>query len=259
MNLLSEVTGEGRPLVLVPGGLTGWLSWIPIAQRLSASRKAVRVQLLAVQWGLDRKPLPDDYSPKTESAALASTLTSLGLTPPVDFAAWSAGGAVTLDFALDNPRWVRTLTLVEPGAFWVLPTLDVEAKRARDHDMTLSRDDVSDEALERWLRGSAMLPPGTDPRATPMWDTMVRHRQSLRGLPSAWTYERDLTALPKLAAPTLLVKGTGSQPILHRVVDELAKQLPNAEVAEWPGGHAPHLASMEPFLARMDAFQGREN
>jgi len=51
------------------------------------------------------------------------------------------------------------------------------------------------------------------------------------------------------------VKGTGSMPLHHQVIDELARQLPNAQVAEWPGGHAPHIVSMEPFLERMVDFQ----
>jgi hypothetical protein len=48
----TEVTGQGRPLVLVPGGLTGWLSWKPHAERLSNDHKVVRVQLLTVDMGL---------------------------------------------------------------------------------------------------------------------------------------------------------------------------------------------------------------
>ena len=121
MNMQVEITGSGAPLVLLPGGLTGWLSWIPFAERLAPSRKVVRVQLLSVQQGLDGQPLPTDYSPKTEKLALAETLESLGLTAPVDFAGWSYGAEVTLDFALDYPQWVRTLTLIEPAALWVIP------------------------------------------------------------------------------------------------------------------------------------------
>ena len=55
--------------------------------------------------------------------------------------------------------------------------------------------------------------------------------------------------------PVLLVKGTGSMPLFHRIVDELGRQLPNAQVVELPAGHAPHIVSMEPFLERLAAFQ----
>ena len=253
--MLSEVSGEGRPLVLVPGALTGWLSWIPVAERLAPNRRVVRVQLLAVQLGLDGDSLPPDYSPKTEKIALGEALKALDLAPPVDFAAWSYGAAVTLDFALDHPEWVRTLTLIEPAAFWVLPILDAEAERQRDEDLRLSRDDITEDDLERFVRSVALVTPGSNPRDLPQWPVMVRHRQSLRAIPTGWAYRRDRRQLLELATPTLLVRGTGSAPLLHYVIDELAEQLPNAQVAEWPGGHAPHLVSMEPFLERMAAFQ----
>lgn len=255
LTMPSEVTGTGEPLVLVPGGLTGWLSWVPIAERLAATRTVVRVQLLSVQWGLDDEPLPDDYSPHTEMLALANTLESLGLMAPVDFAAWSYGAAVTLDLALAHPKWVRTLTLIEPPAFWVLPSLDEDAQHQREEALQLSRDHITDDDLEWFVQSAGLVPPGANPREMPQWQMMSRHRQSLRGVPSGWEYKPERGRLSELTAPVLLVKGTGSQPLLHQIVDELATRLPHAEVAEWPGAHAAHLVSTEPFLERMTTFQ----
>ncbi len=253
MIMLSETIGEGSPLVLVPGGLTGWLSWISFAERLAPTRKVVRVQLLSVQLGLDGQPLPADYSPATEKTALANTLESLGMTPPVDFAAWSYGAEVTLDFALDNPGWVRTLTLIEPPAFWVLPS-DVEVKGDIE-EPRLSREDVTEEQLEAFVRWATLAPPGSNPPDLPQWPLWVRHRQSLRANPYVDEYTGDRGRLPRFAPPVLLVKGTGSTPVLHQVIDELGRRLPNAQVLEWPGGHAPHIVSMDPFLERLAAFQ----
>ena len=62
MTMQTQVVGEGAPVVLVPGGLTGWLSWEPHAQRLSQTRKVVRVQLLSVQYGLEGRNLPSGGS-----------------------------------------------------------------------------------------------------------------------------------------------------------------------------------------------------
>jgi pimeloyl-ACP methyl ester carboxylesterase len=232
MKMQWEAAGEGAPLVLAPGGLTGWLSWIPHVERLSETRKVVRVQLLSVQLGLDGRPLPDDYSPKTESAALANTLESLGLTPPVDFAGWSYGAEITLDFALDNPSWVRTLTIIEPLAYWVLPSLDAEAKRVTQEEQRLPREDITEGQLEAFIQRTALAPPGRNPRDLPQWPLWLRHRQSLRANPSIAEYEGDRRRLLAFAPPALLVKGTGSASILHRIIEELARQLPNAQVAE---------------------------
>lgn len=250
-----ERNGEGRPLVLVPGGLTGWISWVPIAERLAATRTVVRVQLLNVQLGLDGEALPAGYSPATEATALGHTLEAAGLTPPVDLAAWSYGGGVALEFALDHPHRVRTLTLIEPGGPDYLPSLDAEAQRVRDSEMQVSRDHVTEEDLERFLGESGLVPPGSDPRGLDLWPTWSRHRQSLRALPSMWEYEADPGRLPRFPHPVLLVKGTGSAAMLHQTVDHLADQLPDARVVELPGGHAAHLASMEPFLETMVSFQ----
>lgn len=50
MNLVEmnfEVSGDGdTPIVLVPGGLSGWVSWKPHAEILSKDFKVIRVQLL---------------------------------------------------------------------------------------------------------------------------------------------------------------------------------------------------------------------
>lgn len=46
-----EDSGQGEPLVLVPGGLTGWLSWIPHQGRLAGRYRVVRVQPIHNELG----------------------------------------------------------------------------------------------------------------------------------------------------------------------------------------------------------------
>lgn len=249
MRMLSDVTGAGPALVLIPGGLTGWLSWVPFAEHWSADRRVVRLQLLSVQFGDESRPLPDDYSPKMESEALAATLPAVGLEPPVDFIAWSYGAAVTLDFMLRHQDWVRSVTLIEPPAFWVLDALGPDD----DVGLRLNRDHISESDLAGFLRGAGFLPDGGDPRDLPNWPLWTRHRQSLRANPSILDYRGDRDAIGSFAPPVLLIKGTGSTPVMHHVIDALADKLPNAEVAEWPGGHAPHIVSRDAFLERVGA------
>src|SRR5512133_2280626 len=136
MMMQCEVKGEGDPVLLVGGGLTGWKSWEPFVEIFNSKhRKVIRVQLLAVQYGLENRPLPVDYSVKTESSALAATLDSMGLTIPLDIVDWSFGAFTSLDYALDHPERIRTLTLIEPPAIWVLRETgkwDDEAQQAAD-------------------------------------------------------------------------------------------------------------------------------
>ena len=255
----AQVAGDGAPLVLVPGGLTGWLSWEPHAERLAQTRKVVRVQLLNVQYALENRALPSDYSVKTESDALAATLEDLGLSGPIDIVAWSYGGLITLDYALDHAVRLRSLTLIEPPAIWVLRelgTVDAEAEQEIAVLRTL-HGDISEDQLEQFMQAVGLAPPGQSVRELPQWPLWVRHRQSLRNSPAVLEHDDDLARLRAVGFPVLLVKGTGSAKFLHQVIDGLATQLPKAHVVEMPGGHAPQLVSMDRFLEELALFLTR--
>jgi len=46
-----DLKGQGEPIVLVPGGLTGWQSWIPHQERLADRYRVVRVQPIHNELG----------------------------------------------------------------------------------------------------------------------------------------------------------------------------------------------------------------
>lgn len=56
------------------------------------------------------------------------------------------------------------------------------------------------------------------------------------------------------ARPALLVKGEGAAFFYHDPIGVLAEELPDAKVITLPGGHAPHIISMESFLERFARF-----
>jgi len=51
-----EIRGTGETVVLVPGGLTGWLSWEPHAKERSENYSLFMVQLINVDLGLGMYP-----------------------------------------------------------------------------------------------------------------------------------------------------------------------------------------------------------
>jgi pimeloyl-ACP methyl ester carboxylesterase len=117
-----RVLGSGSPVVLLGGGLLGADGWGGVPAVLAKTHRVVNVQSLAVQYGLENRPLPAGYSLMTEVAALRAGLDGLDV-ERADLIGMSHGGVAALLFALGNPDRVRTLTLVEPPAFWMLPIM----------------------------------------------------------------------------------------------------------------------------------------
>lgn len=257
MKMQCEVTGSGRPLVLVPGGLTGWASWEPFAKTFSEKRTVIRVQLLGVQFGLENRKLPEDYSVKMESGALAATLDSLGYNMPVDVVAWSFGAFTSLDFALGHPNRIRTLTLIEPPAMWVLRATgkwDDESQKTADFFQT-QKGDITEDMLAEFLQHAGFVQQGQSARELPQWNYWVPFRRSLRINPSVVSFRDDVKRLKNFQPPVLFVKGTGSTPWLHLIIDELSKNIPHSRVVEFAGGHAPHIVCKDKFLIELEKFQ----
>jgi pimeloyl-ACP methyl ester carboxylesterase len=258
-----SVRGRGRPLVLVGGGLTGMASWKLHQARLAANRKVVRAQLLGVQYGLDARALPAGYSVAMEADALGRALDDLGFAEPIDLVAWSYGGEIALDYALRHPARIRSLTLIEPPAMWVLEAtghLDAEARRGSDElrafYATVRGPDVTPEQLATFARSVGLVPPGAAPQDLAAWPSWRAHRRSLLTGDAPWRATGTRAQLTAFAAPVLLVRGTGSAHFLHQIIDGLASALPNARTVELPGGHAPQLVARDRFLAELAQLTG---
>jgi len=246
----SEVTGSGKPVVLVPGGLTGWQSWKPHVERLASTFTVLKVQLLSVENGLRGVPLPTGYGVRTESRALELALDAHEINF-ADFSGWSYGGLVLLDFALNHPERVRSLTLIEPPAFWVLQSRGtlgpdvLEFQRvARGFDLV----DVTEEQLVRFAHFAGFVPKEVDPRTLPQWAVWLQHRQSLRTGDLAFRHWNDLTHVKQFDKPVLLFKGVGSPGYLREIIDILGQEFPHARVEELPGAHALPVVSIDRYL-----------
>lgn len=251
--LLYEVTGQGQPIVLVPGGVSGWLSWIPFAERLSKERMVARVQLRSVELAEAGEPFPDDYGILTEREALLATVNELGL-DGFDLAGWSHGGAVALAFALKYPERVRTLTLIEPEAPWILRETGHAADtlaRNEAYDRSLVGREITIDDLKNFLVRAGFGQPGDDFESLPQWPVLVRNRQVLSAIGTIPDYTDSLDRLRSLDVPVLAVKGTDTTEQDAAVVDDLVTNAPRARLLELPGDHASHIQNIDRFLEEL--------
>jgi pimeloyl-ACP methyl ester carboxylesterase len=112
MKMVAKITGQGHPLVLIPGGIAGWLSLDNKQDCLAKTRKVIRIQLLNVQNALQNRPVDPDYSVQSEIEALAATLDELGIEEPLDIVAWSYGSVVALNYAACHSTRIKSLTVI---------------------------------------------------------------------------------------------------------------------------------------------------
>ena len=253
--LTYDSKGEGDPIVLVPGGLTGWLSWIPHQERLADRYRVIRVQPVHNELGSGGQRGDPSYSSEIEREALRLTLDGLDL-PSIHLAGWSGGGTAVLEFATEYPGRVRTMTLVEPGAYWVLEQLGErvdEVSRAYGAIHALAGREVSEQDLATVLVLAGLAPSEDAARSDPGWDRWAVHRQAL-----SWQSEsldhpaRSVADLSRIGCPVMLVKGIDSTDLDRHLVDALGGLLPDATVVELEGDHACHIASIDAFL---EAFE----
>ena len=151
---------------------------------------------------------------------------------------------------------MRTLTLVEPAAYWILEQLGghdqvVEELNAFIHP--LYGREVTEDDLATFLEYAGFVASRDQAPTHPNWERWVPHRMAL-----SWQGEeldhpaRTVDDLARVSCPTLLVKGTVTADWLKRVVDILGERLPNATVVELEGDHACHIQSIDAFL---EAFE----
>lgn len=238
--------------MLIPGGITGWLSWIPHQEVLQETHRVVRVQPIHNELGSAGQRGDPSYTWETAVESLRMTLDELGV-ETAHFAAWSAGGKSLLDFALTHSDRVRSMTLVEPAARWVLEqagTMDPAPAGESDFLSSLFGREITDDDLAKMLVLAGFAVNESEARSDAFWERARPHRMTL-----SWLSERVLgsdKSLDDLAAircPVLLTKGTNSAATDRLIVDVLHEHLPDSTVIEYEGNHAHHIENLGTFIA----------
>jgi len=248
-----DMTGAGGPpLVLLPGGLTGWQSWLPLVPALSADRGVVRVQPICNAEGLAGNPGDPGYDAGVERESFGMTLDAAGVSE-MHLAGWSNGGRMALDFAIAYPERVLTLTLIEPAAYWLLAEEDKSAGTFHEYLTRLAGRELTDEDLREFLVRAGLGSEETDFESLPQWDFWSSCRQAL-----SWGGERmtksaaeGIEGFERLDVPTLVIRGRSTSSWLSGVAGRLAREMPAAKLVELDGGHACILEHPEDFVAAL--------
>jgi pimeloyl-ACP methyl ester carboxylesterase len=261
MKMKYEVSGPrgDSSIVFLPGGLSGWVSWKPHAEILSKNHGLVRVQLINMAAAEENKTPPEGYSIRMESDALKNTLDELNA-KKINLVGWSHGGEVSLDFALNYPERIRTLTLIDPAAYWVALNHHRFEKEIESflNLIRAFKDPVREEDLISFLSANDLIPLGMDPRKMPQWHTWNSLKIALLSLYTVIEHMDKLERFKRLAGiPVLLVRGRESRGFNSGIIDLLAEDLgPASRTLDLPDGHACHIVARDQFIAGLEKFIG---
>jgi pimeloyl-ACP methyl ester carboxylesterase len=108
INLYYEISGTGRPLILLHGGLGSGEMFGPVMPLLAQHHQVVAVDLQGHGRTAD---IDRPIDPRLMADDIAALIEHLGLASP-DVVGYSLGGGVALQTAVKYPTWVRRLVAV---------------------------------------------------------------------------------------------------------------------------------------------------
>lgn len=238
LKMYYEAHGEGRPVVLMHGGLQTFdLSFGPMLPRLATGRQVIGIELQGHGHTAD---IDRPITLPNLAGDVVALLDELGL-GRADLFGFSLGGLVALELTTSHPERVGRLVLASTHY------------RADGY-----HDDIRDPALQA---ESTRMP--TEADFAEMLDTYQRvapqpeRFQSVAAKLSAAVPEIDgwsADALRVIAAPTLLIVGDHDFVRLDHAA-EMKELIPGAQLAVLPGAtHVDVLRRTELVLPMVESF-----
>jgi len=250
-DLFYEETGDGPPLMLVPG-LAGqgsfWISQVPVFSRdfrtvVHDHRGTGRSTHSHITYSIEQ--MADDALRLMDALKIDSA----------HFVGHSTGGAIGQMIAVDHPERLRSLVL---SATWAGP--DPYFRRLFES----RRQTLVDSGIEAYLRASSLV------QTTPWWvsqnDDFLTDLHSVTAAAAApvdilvsridaiLRHDRRRRLL-EIRVPTLVIVAQDDMITPRFYADELASRIPGAKliVLETGGHYAPAINS-EPYNAAVGAF-----
>ena len=266
--------GQGRPaIVLLHGFASSTFSWREVLPKLGERGRTVAFDRPA--FGLTERPLPEswqgDWKTQNPYALDAQVELTTGLMDQlgIDEAVLvgnSAGGAVAMLTALENPKRVKALVLIDPAVYSGGNQSPIMRWLANTPQMRRLGPLVARQ-IQRWGLGfarSAWHDPAQMTDA--IWEGYQKPLQAADWDRALWemTAASAPSGLParlaELTLPVLVITGDDDRIVPTEQSVKLANELPNAELVVVPAcGHVPQeecpqvvLDAIQTFLAGLE-------
>ena len=269
--LAYHVTGDGPPLICLPGGPMQDSVYLGDLGSLPAHRTVIRLDLR----GTGRSATPEDqtsYRCDRQADDVEALRRELGL-ERLDLLSHSAGANLAALYTARHPDRVASLVLITPSVYAV--GLEITAED-RLETARLRRDEPwftpAYQALEALTAGRAT--PDTWEAIAPFWyarwdETSQTHHEAeakqrndeaaaTYGSDGAFTPEATREALAAFPGPVLVLAGETDLAAPPRVMTEYAGFFPHGELVVQPGAaHFPWLDDEERFVTAVSDWLDR--
>jgi pimeloyl-ACP methyl ester carboxylesterase len=235
--LYYEAAGRGEPVVLIHGGQLDRRMWDDQFRLLSKDFRVIRYDVR----GYGRSETPTRMYSDVKD--LRSLLDSLAV-QKAHLVGLSLGGRIAIDFTLEYPDRVASLTAVGPGLSGFAWSGD-----GRDRQIAIHRalqDQDEDRAVELWLKDPLMAPAMENPAVAERVRKLAHENTRCWLMNPLLGRGIDPPSVGRLGAikvPTLLIVGDRDVPDIQAVVKTLEEKIPHAKKVIVRG--AGHMVNME--------------
>jgi haloalkane dehalogenase len=256
--------GQGPLLLLVHGTPTWSFEWRHVIAGLRGQRRLVAMDHLG--FGLSDRPELAGYRPEDHARRFREWIAALDLPRPLHLVVHDFGGPIALDWALDHPAALASLTVINS---WMWPFDDdpLMRRRARLAGSGLGR------LLYRYANASQrLIMPSAYGNRRAL--TPAIHRQYLAVFPDAGSRERVLFTLAQSllgssafyrglwdrrsrlsAVPMQLVWGLKDSAFQPPLLARWQQAFPHAEtVSLGDAGHWPHEEAPQLVVEALERF-----
>jgi pimeloyl-ACP methyl ester carboxylesterase len=251
-NLPGEREAASDPLFLVHGDFgDGYDAWNQVSEQIGAQRQTIVVDRL----GFGDRVAPDArFTIADDARYLLDVVRDMRL-EGIHLAGHSYGGLVALEMAAQQPALIRSLHLIEPPLFDLVPDnpavkeMDRLARSLQEQYAELG-DDAMTAAFFAMIGAERTV---ERLRGTAEWQRLCTYAARFARAQPVGTYSRSVLERLPDTLPIGLYTGGRSHAALRAVVAALAARLPGARVTDVPdAGHAVQMAGddfVTPLLA----------
>ena len=263
--------GSGPPVIMVHGIPTDYRAWGEQVEALSPHYRTIAYSRRCAFPNLDK-----EYANSTienNEKDLEGLINQIG-GGPVHLVGHSYGGAVAALFALRQPALVRSLVLIEPYLLTMLlknpnsaiqglslllrkPSVAMSGRKAMKNNRAMFNelDNKNNEKVLQMfldgLQGQSDTMKQYSEKTLQMMRVNIGTVGELRTEPTRFTKNEAV----RIDHPTLLVTGERSIKVLHAIVDELHRSIPNNQIVTIKNaGHMPHIENPKEFNETMIKF-----